>query len=185
MKFQFHISLNDNDYLAYNKFHMLRSPYGAKSIKTFRATLVALFVLIAAVSLAGGGFTKDTLICIIPCGVLLLISQLLLTRLLALSLKGQIAKQKKTGKPGYAPSSVMEFYEDHFVEITDQNKTEQSYAAIERVSVVDGEMVYIHLNFVMACLLPVSAFESEKQYNDFLNFLHTKCPAFDVYVPKK
>ena len=46
MKFQFTINTNDQDYLDYNKFWMLRSHYGKKQMTTFR---IVIAVIIGAI----------------------------------------------------------------------------------------------------------------------------------------
>ena len=82
---------------------------------------------------------------------------------------------------GYSPASEIEFYDESFVEITPDNKTEQKYSAIERVSVITDNVVYIHVNNVMSYILPLSCFESREQYNNFLDFVRSKCTNIDVY----
>ena len=82
---------------------------------------------------------------------------------------------------GYSPSSVIEFYEDSFVETTPDNKTEQRYASIERISIVDNKMIYIHVNNIMAYILPLSCFETKEQYDEFFEFIKTKCFNIDIY----
>ena len=82
---------------------------------------------------------------------------------------------------GYSPVSEMEFYDESFIEITPDNKTEQKYSAIERVSVITDKVVYIHVNNVMSYILPLSCFESKEQYNNFLDFVRSKCANIDVY----
>ena len=82
---------------------------------------------------------------------------------------------------GYYPVSEMEFYDESFMEITPDNKTEQKYSAIERVSVITDKVVYIHVNNVMSYILPLSCFESKEQYNNFLDFVRSKCTNIDVY----
>ena len=82
---------------------------------------------------------------------------------------------------GYSPVSEMEFYDESFIEITSDNKTEQKYSAIERVSVITDKVVYIHVNNVMSYILPLSCFESKEQYNNFLDFVRSKCANIDVY----
>ena len=44
MHFKFHINLNDNDYLNYNTFWTIKSPYGKKQMLKFRITIAILFV---------------------------------------------------------------------------------------------------------------------------------------------
>ena len=96
-------------------------------------------------------------------------------------LKSNIKSLKAKGKMGYSPVSEIEFYDESFVEITPDNKTEQKYSAIERVSVITDKVVYIHVNNVMSYILPLSCFESKEQYNNFLDFVRSKCANIDVY----
>ena len=181
MKFQFNVNINEEDYLDYNKFWMLRSHYGKKQMSTFRIIIAVIIGLIIFISLYGGNFTFDSFIGIIPMAILLVLYELLLSPLFVLFLKCHLKSLKKKGKMGYSPSSVVEFYEDVFIETTPENKTEQKYLSIERVSVVDNKVVYIHVNNIMSYILPFSCFESNEQYNEFLEFIKTKCSNIDVY----
>jgi hypothetical protein len=88
---------------------------------------------------------------------------------------------KKSGKMGYSPKAAIEFYDDFFLEITPENKTEQKYSVLERVSVIGGKAIYLHVNNVMAYLLPIACFASEEELNAFLEFLRGKCTQFDYY----
>ena len=76
---------------------------------------------------------------------------------------------------------VKELGPGEIVEITPDNKTETNYSAVERISIVDNKMIYIHVNNVMAYILPISCFESTEQYNSFMDFIKTKCSDIDVY----
>ena len=67
------------------------------------------------------------------------------------------------------------------METTPDNKTEQKYSVIERISVVDNKVVYIHVNNIMSYILPFSCFESKEQYNEFFEFIKTKCSNIDIY----
>ena len=181
MNFQFNVNLNDSDYLECNKFWMFRSPYGKKQIITFRLIIAALFAVIIIVSLSAGDFSLNSFIEIIPFSIGCLLLQLFLTRIFSWSLKKQIKSLKKSGKVGYSPCSVLEFSEDSFCETTPDNKTESKYSAIERISIVDNKVIYIHVNNIMSYIIPLSCFESKEQYNDFLDFIKTKCTNIDIY----
>ena len=181
MNFKFNINLNDNDYLNYNTFWTIKSPYGKKQMLKFRITIAILFVAISFLSLFGGGFSADAWIGIIPYAILLVLYELLLNPLFCWILKGNIKSLKAKGKMGYSPVSEIEFYDESFIEITPDNKTEQKYSAIERVSVITDKVVYIHVNNVMSYILPLSCFESKEQYNNFLDFVRSKCANIDVY----
>ena len=181
MHFKFHINLNDNDYLNYNTFWTIKSPYGRKQMLSFRITIAILFVAISLLFLFRGKFSADAWIGIIPYVVLLVLFELLLNPLFCLILKGKIKSLKTKGKMGYSPVSEIEFYDESFIEITPDNKTEQKYSAIERVSVITDKVVYIHVNNVMSYILPLPCFESKEQYDGFLNFMKSKCSNIDVY----
>ncbi|MGM9682860.1 MAG: YcxB family protein [Eubacteriales bacterium] len=181
MRFRFNVDLTDDDYLEYNKFWMLRSPYGKKHIKTFRITITVLFCIFIFILLYLGGFWFDAFLRTIPVLILLTVFQICLSRFLFFSLKSQIKILKKTGKMGYSPSSVIEFYDECFIENTEENKTEQKYSGIERISIVDNKMIYIHVNNIMAYILPLSCFESREQYEDFIKFIKMKTNDIEIY----
>lgn len=181
MKFRFNVNIDDRDYSDYNKFWLIRSPYGKKQIKTFRITIAVLCAIFILISLFCGGFSLESILAIIPLIIILLLAQIFLTGFLSWALKAQIKALKKSGKMGYSPESVIEFYEECFVETTPENKTEHKYSAIERISVVDNKMIYIHVNNVMSYMLPISCFETKEQYNSFFEFIKTKCANIDVY----
>ncbi|MBR7133531.1 MAG: YcxB family protein [Clostridia bacterium] len=148
---------------------------------TFRIVIAIIIGIYIPISLYGGGFTFESFIGIIPMAILLIIFELLLSPFSVVFFKIYLKSLKKKGKMGYSPSSVIEFYEDVFVETTPDNKTEQKYSAIERVSIVDNKVIYIHVNNIMSYLLPFSCFESKEQYNEFFEFIKTKCSNIDIY----
>ena len=181
MHFKFNISLNDKDYLDYNTFWTIKSPYGKKQMLTFRILIAIIYTFVSFLFLFVGGFSVDAWIGIIPYIILLILFEALLKPFFSWLLKGQIKSLKSKGKMGYSPVAEMEFYDESFIEITPDNKTEQKYSAVERVSVVADKVIYIHVNNVMSYILPLSCFDSKEHYNDFLDFMRTKCTNIDVY----
>ena len=181
MRFGFHITLTDKDYLDYNIFWTLKSYYGKKQILNVRILIAFLFAIVSFLSLFGGGFSADARIGVIPYAVFLILFELLLSPLFVWILKGHIKSLKSKGKMGYSPVSDMEFYDDSFMETTPDNRSEQRYSVVERVSVIADKAIYIHVNNVMSYILPSTCFTSEEQRNDFLDFLKTKCANIDVY----
>ncbi len=113
--------------------------------------------------------------------ILLVVIQLEWNPFLRWTLKGTIKSLKKKGKMGYSPEATLEFLEDSFLETTPDNKTEQRYEAVERISVLRGKAIYIHVNSVMAYILPMSCFESPEEYEAFLAFVKRKCPKIATY----
>ncbi len=181
MNFRFDVKLTEQDYLEFNKFHMLRSPYGRKQVVTFRTAIGVVCALLVVLSLVANGLSLDFLLGCIPTAIVFVLFQLGLNRFLVFSLKQTMKNIKKSGKMAYSPESVMEFGEDSFSEITSETRVEQAYRSIERISVVDGKMIYIHINAVMAFLLPVASFSSEEQYREFLDMICKKCDNVAFY----
>lgn len=181
MKFQFDVNLSEKDYLDYNMFWMTKSPYGKKQLITLKTMSSIIICVTFFILLFIGKILTDLFIGIIFLVIFLILDQLFFDRFLLWTLKSQLKALKKSGKMGYSQSSVIEFYEDYFTEITPDNKMEQKYSVIERVSLVDNEIIYIHVNNVMAFILPLRSFESKEQYESFLQFIKTKCANIDTY----
>lgn len=181
MKFLFNVTVNDQDYLDYNIFMMIRSPYGKKQIDTYRITITVIVAIFILVTLFRGGFSRESILVVILMIIILTLTQVFLPRYFSWSLKCHFKNVKKNGKMGYSPESVIEFYEESFVETTPEDKSEHKYSAIERISVVDNKVIYIHVNNVMSYMLPLSSFESKEQYDSFFEFIKTKCAIIDIY----
>ena len=81
----------------------------------------------------------------------------------------------------YSPFSAIEFYENAFVENDGEAKTQQSYSSVERVSIVENKVIYLHLNDIRAYIIPISSFVSAQQYGEFVAFIKSKCALVDVY----
>ncbi len=180
MSFKFNVRLNDKDYLEFNAFWATRSHYGKKQMLTLRILFV-LMILVPLLISFFGGFSLQILIENIPLLILLVLGQLLLAPMYKWLLRLHINSLKKRGKVGYSPSAVMEFFEDIFVETTPDNTTERKYSSVERISVVDNKVIFIHVNNLLAYILPFECFESREQRKDFLDFIGTKCSNIDVY----
>ena len=181
MLFRFNIKQTDEDYLEFKKFWMLRSHYGKKQITTFRISIAVIIGVVILLSLFGGGFSLDAFWGVIPYIILLALFEIGVVPFFTIFLKLTVKNLKKSGKMGYSPKSVMEFYDDEFTEATDENETRQKYSAIERVSIVTGKNIYIHINNLMAYILPWYCFDSNDQRDSFIQFIRTKCENVDVY----
>lgn len=180
MKFQFNVNLSEQDYVECNIFSLVKSHHGKNQIRTFRVTLAVLFAVLMVISLFGG-FSTETFISVIPMIILFVVWEIFLPKFISWTVKSYIKALKKSGKMAYPPESVIEFYEDSFVEITPEHKTELQYCAVERISIVDNKVMYIHINNISLYILPLSCFENKEQYDSFFSFIKTKCSNIDIY----
>ena len=181
MRFQFAIQLTDEEYFAINKFLMLQSRNGKKKMLIFRISLAVALCAIAFLSLLGGGFTAAAWRGIIPYFILLALFQAGIRPFFLWIIKGNIRSLGKQGKMPYSPTSDMTFGEESFTETTPDNKTEVKYTAIDNVSAIPDQAIYIHINSLLHYIIPVSVFASRQEYEDFLSFLETKCEKVERY----
>ena len=181
MRYSFHITLTDEDYYGFNQFGMLQLPYGKRQVNYARIMIAVSILLVIFVVMLGSEFAlwaRHTTVILV---LFLLIIEFAFTPILKHALKMHLKQIRKSGKMPYSPSSVIEFYEDRFIETTAENKTEQLYSSVERISVIDNKIIYLHINNLMAYLIPVASFESTSQYDEFLDFMKTKCSTIHIY----
>ena len=74
----------------------------------------------------------------------------------------------------YSASSLLEFFEDRFIESTETQRTEQFYSALEKVCVVNGKAVYAYLNNLQGYILPARFFSSYEHVQQFADFLASR-----------
>ena len=47
--------------------------------------------------------------------------------------------------------------------------------------IITDKIIYIHVNNLLAYIIPLNCFNSKEEYNDFISFIKTKCQTIDVY----
>ena len=184
MPYRFQIHLTEQDYVNYNLFVMFRSPHGRKQYYSTLFVLVAMMALFCLYSLWSADFAPGSFVLCIPYMIAGAVFCLLLKPLMIWLLKLQVRRQKFSGKPGYSPEAVMEFFEDRFTEVTPEQKAEQKYTVIDRVCINGSRYIYIHVNTVMAYILPTSCFLSEEQREEFLHFLGERGTKISIFREK-
>ena len=170
MQYRFQIVLTDDDYLNYNLFHVLRSPYKAKATKQARVLVNLIMVVMVLALLIFDRFRPSSLFAAAVALCYVLIYNLRYKKSIIAAYKRMLKKQKAIGKLGYTPESTLEFGEDFLVETSADNKNEQKYSAVERISVVKDRYVYLHPNSVGAYIIPMSTFASVEEYQAFFEF---------------
>lgn len=182
MQFLFDTKITETDYYKFNLFMNFKSFYGKKQLVKALVSVGIFFVIFSVLVLVTNGVNRDALVRISGALALLAGWVLLSFVIVMLILKARMKKMKKTGKLLYSPQATIEFYDDRFVEMTDENKTENKYTAIDRVSILKREgTVYIHMNALVSHIIPKSSFENDGQFNEFAEFVKTKCNGIDLY----
>ncbi len=181
MYFKIDVNLTDDDYIDYNIFISVRSTYGKKNLRNLRILLTMIFAMASLISFFQNGFEILGFITVTFLLVLFVLFQVFLHSFFTWNLKKQIKLLKKDGKMGYSPFSSFEFYDEKFIEETEHSKSEIKYTKLERISVVDEKVVYLHVSNVGAYVIPVSSFGASDTYNRFMEFIKTKCQNIDIY----
>ena len=164
MKFKFDIKINEEDFYKFNEFVILRSPYGKKSMRALRLAIVIMLGLFSGMSFLMNGVTKGTLIGLGATAVLVLVFQIALNPLMKRTLRKQINNMNSAGKSAYCSSSVMEVYDDHFIDNQEDGEHKVRFTSVERVSIIKNKFVYIHVNSATGYIIKRDAFESDEQF---------------------
>ncbi len=181
MKFRFVVNVSENDYCEYNEFCRFKTPLAKKYLLRLRLIIGGIFMAFILFHLIRFSYSVASLI---GCALLMIVGvvyQLLMIPLMRLSIKNSIKLMKKNAKLPYSPCSVVEFYDDRLVEICPNNKSEVGYSMVERISVVGGKAVYIHVSSASAYIIPFASFESGGQYAEFMEFIKTKNANITAY----
>lgn len=98
--FRFDVHTSEKDYIDYNLFWTLQSPYGRKQIRDVRIFLTFLAFAGVLVSLFRGNFTTAAFLGAILYLIILLLSQIFLTKAMPWAIKSQIKGLKKKREDG-------------------------------------------------------------------------------------
>lgn len=173
--------VTEKDYVDFNDFILLKSPYGKKQTKTFKAFLIITFCCIGILHAIVNSFELMSIFfCFVYVflGVGLSFGYVPFAKWLN---RKTIQDLNKKGKPCYSADSTFEFDEESFTETTADGQSTVKYGAIEGVSVVNGKIIYIHLNKMLAYILTETAFESSHQFDELVKFISTKIKNVSFY----
>lgn len=185
MPYKFHVDTDDKGYLKLNEHHLLSTFYGKKQLVKFRLLIAVLLAVISAVILCLYESTFERILFAVLMSICALVFVLLTPKYLLYVVKRAVKSMKKLGKLPYTPSADIEFSEDSLTETTDTARTELKYSVIERVTVIDLEVILFHTNTAQFYFLPYSAFRTVDEQNAFLEFIAEKFKLIDYYKDKK
>lgn len=175
MKFKFNVNITQEDYIELNRIVMTETPAGKKSSKISNLVFIAVCVILVLFTLVTSKFSGEGFIVTGVLIIAFLLVHLTLNKAINnLAIKATAKSLTKIkGKLPYSEHSVLEFYDDVFVEITDDNKSEMKYSAIENVF-VNENLVVLFINSMQAYIVPTRSFESNEQKNSLVAFLNGK-----------
>ena len=174
MLYRFETKTTDKDYYEFNKYHTTDSPDVKKSGLIGKLYLPIIFLIMFIYYIIRGDDWYSLSFSLIIFSIISVVWFFSLKPLSLLFLKLHIKFMKKNGKLPYSNFAILEFYDDYFVEITENTKTEIKYDAIFKVRVNEQKAIYIYQNAVLAYIIPFDVFYSSVARDEFLDFIHQK-----------
>ena len=173
--FEFKITLNDDDYLRFNQYHILNSPLGKKTLMSYRFIIpIVCFMFVFILYIAG----SDLDLVIIEAIVMTIFSIgwiITCKKALLKSMKKRMLKMKKEGRLPYNSEAILKFDDESIHEITPNSENKTNYTMIEKIAVAEMA-IYIYFSSVQAYIIPVNAFFDYQERLNFLEFINSKVP---------
>ena len=176
--YKFSYTLNENDYLLFQRFHHKTAPSAMRSrLKTQLMAVIVLLVTIASIYWSGqfGGTVLRTFLHIFglvyPAIILFAwnIYINLTTRFRLKSIKGD-------GKIVHSVEVHVHFGEEDLHSFSEIDDARVKYSIYEKIC-EDKGAVYLYHSATSATIIPHRAFESETQRDEFLTFIHNRVGA--------
>lgn len=171
--FEFKITLDDDDYLLFNQYHLLNSPVGKRNLMTFKMIIPFIcFMFVVVIFIVNPDFQ------------LLLIEAILMTilsilwicyskKIILKSMKKGLKKMKKEGRLPYSNEAIIKFDDESIHEISPNTESKTKYSLVEKIAVTE-KAIYIYFSSVQAYILPVTAFSEDAEKQKFLEFINLK-----------
>lgn len=181
MAFRFNITLTEEAYLDFNKFHSLESATGKKTVKKGKLTILAVILAFTLLELVATGWNEEFFGFLTIMVLMGILSLCFFHKWILLMVKFQIKQLKKTGKLPFDEQTTYEFYEDKFVQTVPDSRMEQSYSGLERICVVSDRMLLLYRNSSQAFVLPIPQLRQQGDLDALVQFLAQKCGAVEYY----
>ena len=174
MLYKFDTHMNDDDFFEINKYVMLNSNDGKRNLRTIKIIFPLILLSIWTLLIIRGENPLFLVLTFIGFAIVTVIFLLTIKHTMVGNLKKRIKVMKKRGKLPYSSESVLEFYDDHFVETTTENHSEIKYTAIKSAVLNPDIAVYLFNNDITAYVIPIRYFGSTAALNEFLQFINSK-----------
>lgn len=181
MRFELQIKTTEEDFIGFNVFHTIRSVYGKQMTRRMKLLVAGMFALAAVLYFLMKGVTGESVLYAVVLAVVGGLFLLRYDKIFEKAMGKTVKRMTKTGKMPYAADSRLEFYEDSFVEITPEGRTERAWSSVERLCLVDGRVWYLYLNNSSALVLPVEQIKAQTDMDALLRFLTEKCPQVERF----
>lgn len=176
--FEFNITLNDNDYLLFNQYHIFNSTANKKSLRSIKLMLPLICLLFFL------KFYSKTDYPLVMMTIMVVFSLFWITyskKIVLKAMKQSIKKVKKQGRLPYSKVALLRFDDDCIHEITPDNETKTKYSLVEKIAISETA-IYIYFSSVQAYIVPMTAFSDEIEKQNLLDFINLKVDTYKNFI---
>jgi hypothetical protein len=170
---EFNILLDDEDYIAFNQYHLEHSGLGKRNelaMKWLIPCFCLFCIIIFVIAGAETGLLLSEAVVLILCSVIWLFCY---KKFILKITERKIKSLKKMEKLPYEENSKIIFNEQEMCEMTANTITQTKYRTIQKVCVAD-RAIYIYVDMIRAYIIPNATFRDLYEKEQFLEFLKTK-----------
>lgn len=172
--FKFNVNLTEQDYYKFNNFNNEESKFGKKLVFMTRIFFLILYFITVSFFINKHGVNTTTFISLIPMFIIGVLFIVFIKRILRFFNKRGTTTLEKMGKKLYSPVSTVEFSDEYVLETTPETETKLNYTVLENAYIVRNEDVYIYINIQQVLIIPRKCFDSQEQWDSFLEFIKSK-----------
>ena len=174
MLYKFECRTTDKDYYEFNKYHTTDSPDVKKSGLIGKLYVPVIFFIMFIYYIIRGDDWYTLSFALILFTIISIIWIFSLKPLSLFFLKLHIKFMKKNGKLPYSEQATLEFFDDCFIETTENTKTEVKYDAVFKIRINESKAIYIYQNAVLAYIIPFDVFDTIAERYNFIEFIRLK-----------
>lgn len=175
MMYKFSYSLDEKDYLEFNRFHFNTASANRKITLLLRLFVPVMLIVLSLPTFVNHEDMYEVLISGVICVITSVIWFFAVKPLCMLNIKVSMKFMKKDGKLPYGKNVQIYFNEEEIHETTEVAESKVKYSNIEKIA-EGSQAVYIYIGAAQAFIIPLSVFETEVQKNEFLLFINSKNP---------
>ena len=168
---KFYLTVNDEDYIKFNEYHVMNSKSCAGMLWLTRLILPVMAALVIVIMKLAGISIGLLIAECIALAVLTVVWQFKAKKILARSVKTSVEKLKKDGKLPYSPEAEIEFADTELIETTARSVQRWNYDEIRSVGDTQ-EHIFILIGAMQGMILPKRCLNGKE--NGLLNVLKEK-----------
>lgn len=171
--YEFKVTMNDEDYIHFNQYHLMNSPAGKRTLLYFRLVIPIICIGVVTIFMTSNSDYSLVLSETIAMTMISILWIVFSKKMILRNVAKNIKKVKKAGRLPYVKESILKFDDDGIHEIAPDTESRTKYSVVEKIVLTD-KAICIYFSAAQAYIVPMNVFSEELERNRFLEFLHMK-----------